>query len=318
MNFSIDRKSGNGFELLWLTENATGTQVAVNPGAGALLHGFVIPLTNEKINIIDNYKDGGELADYLSFSYKGCKLSPFACRIPGGKWHLDQIPYEFGKKFRDGSAIHGLLYDKPFRITDEFTDDNMASVTLRYHYKADDKGYPFEYVCEIRYILQTNNVLQLETTITNLSNETIPLVDGWHPYFNLGGEVNNYILGFRSDTMLEFNEALVPTGQLLNDASFITPVLLGDREIDNCFVLDHEKGLPCCVVYNPQNKLKLTFFASDLYRYLQIFTPKHRRSIAIENLSGAPDAFNNGIGLLWLEPRRSTTFNVWYRAEMAE
>ena len=318
MNFSIERKPGNGFELLWLTEIATGTRVAINPGAGALLHEFLIPVSDQKINIIDNYSDSNELANYLSFSYKGCKLSPFACRIPGGKWSVDEKSFEFSKKFRDGSAIHGLLYDKPFNLTDEFTDDTMASVTLRYHYKAEDAGYPFEYVCEIRYILQTGNVLQLETTITNLHDESIPVVDGWHPYFNLGGKVDDYILGFRSHTMLEFNEALVPTGRFLNEPSFTTPTLLGEREIDNCFVLDEVKGLPCCVVYNPANNLKLTFFASDLYRYLQVFTPKHRQSIAIENLSGAPDAFNNDIGLLWLEPRRSVTFNVWYRAEMAE
>lgn len=166
--------------------------------------------------------------------------------------------------------------------------------------------------------MQTDNVLQLETTITNLHDETIPVVDGWHPYFNLGNKVDNYVIGFRSATMLEFNEALVPTGKLLNEPAFATPITLGAREIDNCFILTEEKGLPCCVIYNPENKLKLTFFASDLYRYLQIFTPKHRQSIAIENLSGAPDAFNNGLGLLWLEPRRSITFNLWYRAELAE
>ncbi len=318
MNFSIERKPGDGFDLLWLTENATGTQVALNPAAGALLHAFVVPVEKTTINIIDNYKTADELAHYLSFSYKGSKLSPFACRIPRGRWSMNETQYEFQNRFKDGSAIHGLVYDKSFEVTREFADEGSASVTLRYHYKAEDAGYPFEYICEVKYTLQTRNVLQLETTIINLHHESIPVVDGWHPYFNLGDTIDKYEIMFPSRTMLEFNEALVPTGKLLDDPSFISLAQLGSREIDNCFVLNQSNGSPCCVVYNPRNKLKLNFFASDLYRYLQIFTPKHRDSIAIENLSGAPDAFNNGLGLIMLDPKGSVGFKVRYQVETAE
>jgi aldose 1-epimerase len=48
------------------------------------------------------------------------------------------------------------------------------------------------------------------------------------------------------------------------------------------------------------------------YPYLQLYTPPHRESIAIENLSAAPDAFNNGMGLINLEPGASATFKTAY------
>jgi aldose 1-epimerase len=318
MNFVVERQLRNGFELVRLVEISTGTYVTLNPGAGALLHEFVIRSGAGEINVIDNYGDETELNTFLSLSYKGSKLSPFACRIPKGRWNYQDTTFEFPDKFKDGSAIHGLLFNQSFNIVDEFADDEMAAVTLRYHYKATNPGYPFEYVCEIRYILQPGNVLQLETTITNLDDEEIPLVDGWHPYFNLGSPVDDYVLQFGSAAMLEFSEELIPTGNILEEPSFQVPHRLGDREIDNCYVLNEVKGQPSCIVYNPLTKISLTIFASELYRYLQVFTPKHRQSIALENLSGAPDSFNNGIGLIYLQPRRSATFNVWYRLEMAE
>jgi aldose 1-epimerase len=48
------------------------------------------------------------------------------------------------------------------------------------------------------------------------------------------------------------------------------------------------------------------------YPYLQIYIPDNRQSIAIENLSAAPDAFNNKIGLLELEPYQQNQFSTSY------
>ena len=48
------------------------------------------------------------------------------------------------------------------------------------------------------------------------------------------------------------------------------------------------------------------------YPYLQIYTPPGRDSIAVENLSGAPDCFNNKMGLHLLQPAHSQIFTVRY------
>ncbi|RYG06261.1 MAG: aldose 1-epimerase [Chitinophagaceae bacterium] len=312
MKFAIERYSEKGFQLIRLTDNNSGTYAVLIPANGALLHEFVIMQDGRPQNIIDNYKDATELESFIDLSYKSAKMSPFACRIANGKWTYETAELEFGKKFRDGNAIHGLLFNKPFRITEELADETGAAISLRYHYNREDNGYPFDYVCEIRYVLQAQNVLRLETTITNLDDDAIPLVDGWHPYFTLGGKVNDWIFQLASDTMLEFDERLIPTGDEVEEHAFHNPVVIGETSIDNCFVLSAAPGSACAVIQNPANGLTLSIFASEAYPYLQVFTPDHRQSIAIENLSGAPDAFNNGIGLTTLEPRRSKTFNAWY------
>ena len=53
--------------------------------------------------------------------------------------------------------------------------------------------------------------------------------------------------------------------------------------------------------------LQLTIKAGQSYPYLQVYTPPHRKSIAVENLSSPPDAFNNGMSLIIAKPGRLTT-----------
>jgi aldose 1-epimerase len=313
MSFSTSRATENDLSLVRLQDNATGTIISVLPEFGALLHGFEIPLQGSGFNIIDNYAGRKNLQENLDLSYKSSKLSPFVCRIAGSKYSFEGQQFEFDKKFIDGSAIHGLLYNKSFNVLGTFSDDNKASVALRYTYKGDEPGYPFQYVCEVRYTLHPQGRLLIETTLLNLDDFEIPIADGWHPYFTLGGLVDDYELQFSSDSMLEFDEKLIPTGKYIPEPAFTNPARLGNRKLDNCFLLQLREGYPCCILRNPKNGLSLSFTTDTGYSFLQIYTPDHRKSIAIENLSGAPDCFNNGMGLMLLPPRRSETFHVWYQ-----
>jgi aldose 1-epimerase len=56
--------------------------------------------------------------------------------------------------------------------------------------------------------------------------------------------------------------------------------------------------------------VQVEIYPETSYPYLQIFIPNHRKSIAIENLSAAPDAFNNGIGLKVLAPGESASYTT--------
>lgn len=312
MSFAIDRYQINGLSLLRLQDKATGAMVTILPDYGASLHAFEIPLAGKSFNIIDNYASKEEADQHITTWYKSARLSPFVCRIAEGRYQFQGHEYTFARQFADGSAIHGLLADKPFRLLGRFADNKLASATFRYHYQHDDPGYPFHYNCEVRYTLHSNSVLQIETILLNLDDRTIPIADGWHPYFTLGGVIDDYELQIAAQSMLEFNQQLIPTGRLLHNDTFAKPASLKGHTLDNCFALDIQQGAPCCQLHNPQNGLTLTFYTNGQYPYLQLYTPDHRKSIAIENLSSAPDSFNNGIGLTLLEPRHTATFNVWY------
>ena len=317
MNFSIYRTNENGLDLVNLKDENTGTEIALLPGHGATLHAFRVRQKDDQpINVIDNYRDLDELNKEMSRSFKGPKLSPFPCRIAAGKYEYEGTTYQFGSIFSDGTAIHGLLYDKAFTIVDEQSSDSSASLSLEYWYKKDNAAYPFDYNCLVRYVLHPDSLLEVVTTVTNLEKQTIPIADGWHPYFQLGGSVNDWLLQFHASAIVEFSEQLIPTGHLAQYDSFNNPQPVGDRVLDNCFVLKPGIVSPACTLSNPANGLQISFLPDAGYPYLQLYTPPARTSIAVENLSAAPDTFNNKMGLTLLQPGHSQIFTARYKVSI--
>ena len=313
MKFAIHHFEDNGLVGIRLLDTDNACSVDVLPAHGMLLHAFRIPYQNELFNVIDHYTGKEQLQQEIALSYKGCKMSPFACRIPGGKYAVNGKQYEVQRKFIDGSAIHGLLSDKSFEEVNTQSNNDSASATASYHYDREDEGFPFQYSCEIKYTLLPSFQLTVETTVSNDDEQVIPIADGWHPYFTLGGLINEYTLQFESKLMLEFNEHLVPSGRTIVTNDFIKPAIIRERELDNCFALQLTDEGPCCILKNPLTNLALSIHTDKRYPFLQVFTPDHRQSIALENLSGAPNCFNNKMGLILLEPGNSMKFWVKYK-----
>lgn len=317
MNFSIYRTNDNGLELVNLKEETTGTEIALLPSYGASLHAFRVRHKSEGFfNVIDNYSGLDELKKEMSRSFKSPKLSPFPCRIAGGKYQFEEKEYRFGNIFSDGTAIHGLLYNKAFTVMEEKADDASASLSLEYWYKKEDPGYPYDYNCLVRYVLHGNNLLEVVTTVTNVDTVTLPIADGWHPYFQVGGNINDWLLQFHASAIVEFNEQLIPTGHLVQYDTFDNPRLVGDTFLDNCFILKPGIVSPACELFNPATGLRVSFSPDADYPYLQLYTPPDRRSIAVENLSGAPDCFNNKMGLILLPPGHSQIFTARYKVSV--
>jgi aldose 1-epimerase len=67
----------------------------------------------------------------------------------------------------------------------------------------------------------------------------------------------------------------------------------------------------------PLGEPTVILWMEPIYRFLMVYTPdaisdlsRRRRSLAIEPMTCAPDAFRSGLGLLVLEPGRRSTA-VW-------
>jgi aldose 1-epimerase len=320
MSFTIRHFEEKALALIGLTDEKSGTEVSLLPAYGATLHAFRVhvPGGGEPFNVIDGYADLDEVKKEMGISFKGPKLSPFPCRIAGAAYHIADRQFVFSRAFPDGTAIHGLLFDKAFEITQEEEGPAAAALTLQYRYRKEDGGYPFDYDCQVKYLLRPGNLLEVQTTVTNLDETTIPIADGWHPYFRLGGKIDDWVLRFDAEAIVEFNEQLIPSGRLLKYDTFNTNHLIGTTQLDNCFVLgpvtgDAGAARPVCEILNPANGLRIAFFPDAGYPYLQLYTPPGRQSIAVENLSAAPDCFNNKMGLILLPPGHSQTFTVNYK-----
>lgn len=310
MKFSVNIKDDDLFPVVVLKNEQQKTEAVIYT-FGGLLNNFII---NAQQNIIDGFASCSDAKENITNGFKSAKLSPFVCRVNNGEYEFQNEKYKTGKFFIGAEAIHGLLYDAMFNIVNSGADNNSAFVTLQYVYSKKDEGFPFEYSCEITYRLKENNQLSITTTIVNKSNKEMPLSDGWHPYFKFNQLINDLLFKINAEQILEFDDKLLPTGKIFSFNEFQTLKKLSDNFFDNCFLLKNTAE-PACIIEDIKNKLRLKILRLENYPYLQVYTPPHRNSMAIENLSSAPDAFNNKIGLITLQPSESKTFSTVYQAE---
>lgn len=293
---------------------SSGTStVDIWPMEGAIVNSWLFQHNGATVPVVTGYADVNDFARHAeSKGFRSCKLSPYVCRLYKGQYAFDGVAYHIGKFKLNDSSLHGLLYDVPFEVISHESNEHLAMVVLQHSYEGSDNGYPFSYDMVVTYTLSNQNKLTLHTQVTNRHNAHIPMADGWHPYFSLNGQVNDWHLQMASNTMLEFDAGLIPTGKLLDDTRFTTGALLGDTQLDNCFLLNRASEQPACTITNAAAGLQLKIYAEENYPYLQLYIPPQRNCIAIENLSAAPDAFNNQMGLIVLEPGESIGFSASY------
>ncbi len=248
-------------------------------------------------------------ANFGDKGFPSCKLSPYACRIRDSHFRFEGKDYYIGKFGYDRHNIHGLLFDYTFDIDRIAETDEGVAIVLTTKYKGEDNGYPFFYDMEVQYLVNDSGGISIRTTVENTGDMNLPLVDGWHPYFSLSEKIDDSALFILPEEVLQFDDDLMPTGRRATFNDFNSPERINGMQLDNCFPLNGKTGLVCSLSYD---EVKLEICAWNNYDYLQLFIPPDRKSIAIELLSGAPDAFNNGMGLLVLSPGESRNFECSY------
>ena len=129
----------------------------------------------------------------------------------------------------------------------------------------------------------------------------MPYGFGWHHYFKTGNMIDVNSLSFSSTAMLEVNSQMIPNGGSIEYKEYASIKTLGNTQFDNCFRL--EEGAETAVVLKDEpSRLSIILkFNSVDFPYLQVYTPPARKTIALEPMTCAPNAFNNKLGLQVLE-----------------
>lgn len=311
MSFTYNISNESDHPVIRLQDTLTGSYAELY-AFGAVLNKFCATINGDELNVIDGFASVEEAMETMTPLFKSSKLSPFVCRTKNAKFHFGDRTHHLTKYSMGNHAIHGLVFNAVFSVMETTADEESACVKLQHVYDRSDEGFPYAFRCEVEFTLRASNELQLKTTVTNIDDQLLPVADGWHPYFTLGAPVDDCLLEFQSREMLEFDDELIPTGKLIPYQEFGSLRPLGTTAFDNCFTVNFAECQPMCVFRNSQKKVQVEIHPSHEYPYLQLFTPGHRQSIAIENLSAAPDALNNGLGLKVLEPHESAYFITRY------
>jgi len=309
---AITTEDFSGIEKIKLPNLKSGEYLAVIPAFGGNLNELVLLKDGKLHNIIASDKNIETLSGSSSNFYRGAKLSPFPNRINKGKYEFASKEYQLAIN-APPHALHGLCWNLPFTIKEQLATNNSAKLVLSANYKSLHDGYPFSYTIEIEYILEQHN-FKCTTRITNTSEQAIPIGDGWHPYFSTGSKVNNLKLQLPPNKQLELDKGLIPTGNYLPGNYFSKPTLLYTTQLDHCFELDVVEGIAETRILDQSKNICIVIWQQG-YKFIQVYTPPDRKSIAIEPMTCAPDAFNNKMGLTVLQPKESAEFYFGVRLE---
>jgi aldose 1-epimerase len=310
--FKITTTDFFGTEKIKLLNPQSGEYVSIIPAYGGNLNELVLSKDDKLHSIIAGDKTLESLSGKTENYYRGTKLSPFPNRINNGKYTFNDKEYQLEVN-APPHALHGLCWNLPFTTKEQSATNNSARLILYANYNALHKGYPFTYQIEIECVLEPGN-FKCATRITNSGEQSIPIGDGWHPYFMTGSKVNNLKLQLPEKKQLELDNSLIPTGNYVPGNSFSVPTLLYNTQLDHCFELDTTNAITETRLIDQSKNISIIIWQQG-YKFIQVYTPPDRNSIAIEPMSCAPDAFNSKNGLIALSPKESTEFSFGVRLE---
>ncbi|WP_034041388.1 aldose 1-epimerase [Wocania ichthyoenteri] len=240
-----------------------------------------------------------------SNTYASAILFPFANRIKDGAYVFNKTHYQLHTNNEsENNALHGLVYDKAFKIINHKENNDSISIKLEYKENKLAKGFPFTYSIQLEYVF-TRDSLDLIVLVKNTSAESFPFTLGWHPYF-LSANLYESSLEFSSREKLILGERNITTGtESITDVKIFN---IEDKKLDDCWALS--RGT---IKFNtPEYQFLLK--SSEENNFLQVYTPPKENIIAIEPTTGVSNSFNNQIGLKVLEPNAS--YKIEWRLKM--
>lgn len=262
--------------------------------------------------------DGSELLDTFGLessgdAYRGKVLMPWPNRLRDGRYSFGGREHAtpLTEPERD-NAMHGLVTWVNWAVTER----TPSSVTLGYRLHA-QPGYPFVVDLAAAYALSDDG-LELTLSAVNVGDRPAPFGAGVHPYLAVGaGGADDARLRLPARSWLPVDEQLVPTGEVRavdgTTLDFTSRRRIGGAQVDTCFtdLVRAPDGLARAELAfgEGDGERHLSVWMDGEFSHLQVYTSdedpdpeRRRRSVAIEPMTCAPDAFNSGRGLRVLEP----------------
>jgi len=279
--------SGEQVELVF------GEQRAVIVSVGAGLRTYSL---GER-PILDGYG-----ADELCPSGRGQLLAPWPNRVEDGSYefdgHLRQLPLNEPDR---RNAIHGLVRWSHWSVVDQAAD-RVAFEHLLYP----QPGYPFALELRAEYSLGEEG-LSVRIEATNAGSEAAPFGAGWHPYLAVESDlVDGVELHVPAASVLVANERGLPVRSAAvadEGLDFREARQIGPARLDHCFTELERDGRGRAAARMGTT----TLWVDESFPYLMVFSGDglpdvERRSVAVEPMTCAPNAFRSGEGLIRLEP----------------
>lgn len=256
------------------------------------------------VAVLDGYG-----TDEMADGGRGQHLLPWPNRIAGGRYTFAGTEHRLAPTEPSrGNAIHGLVRWSNWTVTAQEPERLVTELVLHPR-----PGYPFTLGLAIEYRLGPGG-LSVATTATNLGDGPCPYGAGSHPYLTVGTDpVDGALLDLPAEVRLEADERGIPTGGVPVEGTaydFRVARPIGDLALDTAYT-----GLTGneAVLAGVDGLRRVSLWWDASYRWVMVFTgdtlgpARRRRSVAVEPMTCAPNAFVSGDGLRILEPEESWT-----------
>jgi len=267
--------------------------------------GGIRTLQHAGVHWLDGYE-----ADALCPGGAGQVLAPWPNRLRDGSYALDGVRHQLPiSEPKTGNAIHGLTRWEAWQLV-----EHASHVALRYvlHPRP---GYPFHLELTTRWSLDATG-LRVEHAARNLGGATCPFGLGVHPYLRLDGRtVDDLWLALPAARHFPTDARKLPRPSVATAGTEVDYTQLrriGGAVLDTTFAecTREADGMARVIVGDEQGR-GLVLWMDPGFGFVHVFTgdtlapARRRRSLAVEPMSCAPDAFNSGEGLTLLAPGAS-------------
>jgi len=200
---------------------------------------------------------------------------------------LRQGEYEWGGRIYK-MRNHGVARNHPWTVTDEQAAENGAAVTIVLQSSPETRlSYPFDFELRFTYRL-LDGVLSIEQAYRNLSDESMPMTAGFHPYFatdnkNLSYDTDAKRYKDYNDGSMRAYEGSIDLGRMKESAAFLDAVR-------------PEIGFPLTA----DTAVRLTY--SEPFRYVVLWSLEGKPFVCVEPWTALNEALNDKKDLLNVQP----------------
>ena len=321
-NYTARQVTEQGVNIVRLSDTAHAVEVSMMPSAGNRAYEMKV----HGHNIL--YFAGTDLAQYARRPpLDGVPfLAPWGNRLSEAAFWANGKKYQFnltlGNVSARGLPIHGLLLTSPlWKVTGVGADAQSAHVTSRLEFwKYPDlmAQWPFAHEYEMTYSL-SQGVLEVRTTVTNLSTEPMPMVIGFHTFYRIPDiPRDEWMAHLPARQAVITDDRLIPTGEY-KPMDLPDPLPLKGRTLDNGFrdLVRDADGRAVFSIESGGKKVEALFGRN--YPAAVVWEPAGREFVCFEPMAGITNAVNlNHDGkypdLQTVPPGGKWTESFWIRA----
>jgi aldose 1-epimerase len=291
--YSAQKHKVEAIETIRLTDSAHAIEVSICPAIGNIAYDMRVhgqPILTPPPGSLTEWQQKPSQAG-IPF------LAPWANRLDGdafwanGKRYLLNPDAVALRRDPNGLPIHGLLlFASAWQVLSLAADDQAAEVSSRLEFWKHPEWmaqFPFAHSIQMTHRL-SGGVLEVRTAIQNHSAEPMPLVVGFHPWYQISGAPRDewkVRVPVREHYLL--SPKLIPTGET-EPANLPDPTPLAGRQLDDVFGgVDHNREFS---LEADGRKIAIRF--GPKFPVAIIYAPQTRDVVCFEPMTGLTNGFN--------------------------